>query len=198
MRLKKDAKFVFIGDDTLAGSHFISHIKKQVPNREIINKSMAGDTMMSLLARIESDALDEKPEVLVIMIGSNDIWENRHDVMLGTLGSMLNFEDMYRSMLRKVEALDPQRVILIEPFYVSYPSLYDNLRYDASDKMFVVRKLAREFGYNFVGADGVLNSAAINTHPRSIVKPRGLQVRSKGQILIAEEVIKLFREWSIV
>ncbi len=71
-------KIVFIGDSITSGyalrkNDIWTNIINNKTNYEIINKGIIGDTTGGMLARFTRDVIYEKPDIVHIMGGSNDI-----------------------------------------------------------------------------------------------------------------------------
>ena len=76
-------KVLFLGDSlTQAGAEpggYIELMKEELKNRglyrkyELIGKGVGGNKMRDLLARVENDVIQQKPDLVFIMIGINDV-----------------------------------------------------------------------------------------------------------------------------
>jgi lysophospholipase L1-like esterase len=68
-------KLICFGDSLTAGSYggkYLTTLRALRPNDDIVNGGRGGDTVLNLLARLESDVLDQRPDGVFIMIGGND------------------------------------------------------------------------------------------------------------------------------
>lgn len=68
-------KLVFLGDSLtwgVYGGSYVSEVKKRLPEHEIINAGVAGNTVVNLLRRLEDDVLVHEPDGVFIIIGGND------------------------------------------------------------------------------------------------------------------------------
>ena len=90
MMFEADQRIVFIGDsitdcgrrDVRApyGDGYMSLVRALVTARfpavplTWVNRGVGGDTVRDLAARWERDAVGERPDWLVVMIGINDVW----------------------------------------------------------------------------------------------------------------------------
>lgn len=68
-------KIVFLGDSLTWGEYggnFVDVVAKQLPNHDIINAGVGGDTVINLYQRYESVIEDHEPDVIFVMVGGND------------------------------------------------------------------------------------------------------------------------------
>ena len=105
-------KIAFFGDsltEGFPGVSYFSLIKKKFPESELINYGKGGDTVISLLKRIESINLPSKFDFAFLWIGVNDVfvkvsrvypllkklrrqpWAKNHDVFTSHYEKLLNF-----------------------------------------------------------------------------------------------------------
>lgn len=85
-------------------------------NLEIINRGVSGDRTRELLDRIEKDVVAEKPDVVVMLIGINDIGRR----FMGEVTTEEQFRANYIELIEKIEATGA-KLILIEPFVLDIP-----------------------------------------------------------------------------
>lgn len=68
-------KIVFLGDSLTwggIGGRYLDEVKRRLPNAEIVNAGVAGNTVHNLLARVESDVLPAQPDRAFVMVGGNE------------------------------------------------------------------------------------------------------------------------------
>lgn len=68
------AKIVFLGDSLTWGGYggnFVAGVTATLPEHQIINAGVAGDTVVNLLRRLP-DALNSQPDYMFVMVGGND------------------------------------------------------------------------------------------------------------------------------
>lgn len=108
-----------------------------------VNRGVSGDNVLKLRDRWQRDAVDERPDVMLLLTGVNDC----SAMVRGELTEE-DYGRIYRELLRDVKAASPDaRFILLEPFLFSEDAekvrIMDGLR--AS-----VRAIASETGSVFV------------------------------------------------
>lgn len=84
---------------------------------EILNRGVNGDRTVNLLDRIEMDVIAEHPDVVVMLIGINDIWR-RFDA--GIVTTEEQFRENYQKLVEKIDATGA-KLILIQPFVLDIP-----------------------------------------------------------------------------
>lgn len=68
-------RILFFGDSLTWGGYggsYVQHIKKLLPDDDIINAGVGGNTVINLLDRLESDVLSYDPDGVFVMVGGND------------------------------------------------------------------------------------------------------------------------------
>jgi len=74
----KPMKIVCFGDSLTscggAGGHYSDYLQAWMPECEIINKGIGGDTLGGGRKRYQRDVMDLKPDVVIIELGANDYW----------------------------------------------------------------------------------------------------------------------------
>ena len=116
----------------------------EYPRRYVcVNRGVSGNTVLQLRERWQRDAVDERPDALILLTGVNDC----SAVAAGNMTAE-DFGRIYRELLRDVKAASPAaRFILLEPFLFSADEnrtrIMDGLRAE-------VGKIASECGAVFV------------------------------------------------
>ena len=68
-------KLIFLGDSLTWGGYggnFVNEVKTRLPEHDIINAGVGGNTVVNLLRRLEDDVLDHDPDGVFVMVGGND------------------------------------------------------------------------------------------------------------------------------
>jgi acyl-CoA thioesterase-1 len=90
-------KIVCIGDSLTAcggpGGHYTDYLAQRLPDCEVINKGIGGDTLGGGRKRFGTDVLNLKPDVVVIELGANDFWRAKRPIE----GLSADLEYMIRS-----------------------------------------------------------------------------------------------------
>ena len=129
-----------------------SQLLYEKPNAyEIINRGIGGDRLPQLYARIRLDVWNEQPDVLSILVGTNDVndGENPNYTELERWGRI------YRMMIRDtIEKCPKTKIMICEPF-----SVRENIRPLISEYAAEAKKIAQEFSLPFVQLQEQLEKA---------------------------------------
>lgn len=160
---------------------------------EIVNKGISGNRVVDLYARIKSDVWNEKPDVLSILIGINDIW---HEINYRNGVELNRFQRVYRTMLAETKERFPNvKLMLLEPFVLKGSATEE--RFEEFTAVYeyakAVRELAAEFNAVFVPLQEKFNAAAerFGTEPYLY---DGVHPHIAGAKLIAEEWLSAFEK----
>ena len=118
MQLPKKKKIVFFGDSITQAAvnpgGFIQLLdtifdKDGLGNKyELVGAGISGNKVYDLFLRLENDVIAEKPSVVVIFIGVNDVWHKRS---LGTGTDSDKFIQFYAAIIKRLQ--DQQCKIVI-------------------------------------------------------------------------------------
>ena len=139
------------------------------------NRGIGGNRTENLLARLQEDVLDLKPDLVTILIGVNDSWHRLEPTFIDTTDEMT--EQNYRAVL---EALKERGipVVMLEPFVMPVERTAP-FRMDLYGKIEVIRKLAREYAVAYIPLDG-LAPAQVVEHGVSYLANDGIHPNENG------------------
>lgn len=162
------------------------------PGKEFVffNRGISGNRSSQLLARLQRDALDLKPDLVTILIGVNDSWHRYDPVHICT--SKTAFRNNLKSILAQIKATGA-KIVLLEPFCHQTPCI-PNFRDDLNGKISVCRELAREYADAYIPLDGLLAANdAVNAYDQ--LTNDGVHPNEEGRkwlgTLLADEIAKL-------
>ena len=160
---------------------------------EIVNKGIGGHRIVDLYSRIKCDVWNEKPDVLTIFVGINDIW---HEIDFTNGVDLERFERMYRMLLSDTKKVLPDtRIIIIEPFIVHGTAtnhVYKELS-EVYEYAKVAKKLAEEFGCSYLPIQQKFTEAT-EKYGEGVFTIDGVHPTVQGATLIANEWVKLFEK----
>ena len=121
-------KIVCFGDSLTEGSYGGSYFKslvKLMPEHELINAGVGGNTIINLLHRVDDDVLAHQPDAVFVMVGGNDAISNSQpktrsyyrqamDIPEGVVTPEM-FEQAYRELLTKLQLAHVVVWIGVEP-----------------------------------------------------------------------------------
>jgi lysophospholipase L1-like esterase len=155
---------------------------------EFFNRGISGNKVSDLKARWQKDAIDMKPDLLSILVGTNDVGLRfRHPGKEVTPDA---FERDYRHILEDSLKANPKlRVILLDPFVLQTGRLKDQNDYISrrkeTDKMrLVVTKLAKDYQTAHLQTQDLFDQAASEAEPENWIWD-GIHPLPQGHELIA-------------
>ncbi len=158
---------------------------------EIINRGIGGNRTVDLYARIKEDVWNLNPDLLSILIGTNDVW---HESMRKAGIEIERFEKVYRLIIEETMANLPNcKIILMEPFFLKGRATNEILE-DFSriyDYAKVVKKLANEYNLPIVLLQDAFNDKANKYGPEPYLYD-GVHPMVAGATLIADNWLEVF------
>lgn len=140
-----------------------SYLQAHYPEKRLnfFNRGIGGDKLIDVKNRWEEDCLELNPDIVTLMIGINDTWNNPNKHVPLSDEELEEFENNYRSLLKSLHQRTDSRVILMEPFVLPYPKDRLTWREDLNKRIDIVRKMAKEYQTELIPLDGLLNAAGI-------------------------------------
>jgi lysophospholipase L1-like esterase len=154
-----------------------------------VNKGIGGDTVRHLAARWQGDVLDERPDVLTVMIGINDVWRRFGDRPLEAVPA-----DEYQSTL--VTLLRAARESCDPALYVGSPYMIER---DTRDPMraamdiygSLAREVADEVGATFIDVQAAFDRVLACSESEDWAHDR-IHPNQPGHAVIALEYLRAF------
>lgn len=164
MEFKSGDKVLFIGDSITdcdrrgnakpLGTGYVKLVADLIFARypelkiEIVNMGVSGDTVKHLAARWDTDVIAQNPDWLFISIGINDVWRQLDSNGVGAV-YLPEYEELYRSILRKTRAATKAKICLMETGVIGEDlNSQGNKLLEPYNE--VIHKLADEFGLTVV------------------------------------------------
>jgi lysophospholipase L1-like esterase len=150
--LKKGDRIVFLGDSItesgVKAKGYVTLVKKALAQKhkdlgvEVIGAGVSGNKVPDLQRRLNRDVLAQKPTIVVIYIGINDVWHGEKNPARGTPKD--KFEAGLKEIIGKVKGAGA-RVILCTPSVIGEkPDGSNKLDARLDEYAAVSRQLARE------------------------------------------------------
>lgn len=128
-----------------------AHYQGKYPSREyeFYNRGISGNTLADLEKRWQKDAIDIKPDVLSVLIGTNDI-----NVFLKSGGGSFDFEEWrerYCKLLDVSLSMNPHlKLILCAPFVANTGNMRKTTNYKERETLIhecaeVVKQIAKDY-----------------------------------------------------
>ena len=87
-------------------------LRLSYPKLEILNRGNGGDRTEQLLERIETDVVAEKPDVVVLEVGINDVW---HRFLGGVAVSPEEFRQNYEKIVSCLKDTGA-KIVILQPY----------------------------------------------------------------------------------
>lgn len=180
------------------GCGFVRSIAGRLFSRDpgkyaVVNRGVSADKTVDLYARLKPDVWNEKPDVLTVLVGINDL---AFDIKKNTGVGKERFKKVYRAILEEtLEVLPKIRILLAEPFMGHgretdgfFPEFEEISSYAA-----VVKELAAESGAVFVPLSAALEEGERKYGAGSMLSD-GVHPTVAGAERIADEWMKAFKK----
>ncbi|RUS48360.1 SGNH/GDSL hydrolase family protein [Cohnella sp. AR92] len=192
MKLKQREKLLFIGDSITDcerqrpvgeglfspyGKGYVAVVDGLLQSAypelgiRVVNMGISGNTVRDLEARWQTDVLDQKPDWLSIMIGTNDVWRQFDQPYITE--SHVYLDEYKRKLDRLVETTKPQvkGIVLMTPFYLE-PNRSDAMRATMDLYGEAVKSIAEKHGTAFVDTQAEFDRVLEHLYPAAIAWDR--------------------------
>ena len=158
-----------------------AHLTAFHPERRIrvINVGTSGDTVRDLDRRWDTDVISHKPDVVTIMIGTNDVWR-QFDSPHEKSGVPL---DEYRATLTRLVKRTPVPRLLATPFFLE-PLATDAMRARMDEYGYAVKEIAADNSLEFLDTQALFAEYLKNYHSSAIAWDR-VHPDLTGHLLLA-------------
>ena len=204
--LKKDSKVLFIGDsitDVKFNFRFMHKIKgrniyalqlkkrfkKYSKDIKVDIKGIASNRTYHLYDRLTADCINLKPDVIIMLIGVNDAWENYGPENYPPL--LRPMEPHMREIYRRIRAeLPDTQVLYLMPFLID--AVEEKLPFHKTLDEFreMLKGLAEENGALLLDLQQVFYDEQKNTDPKKLAVD-GIHPTNLGHKVMADAVEKL-------
>ena len=162
-------------------------LKNPDKNYHFINRGISGNKAGDLLFRWKEDCLKIEPDLLIVLVGINDIFFTENGF------SPKVFLENYRNLLLQAkENKSTLKIVLLEPFaYLETPlaKMYNVKNSDMEIAQKIVMDLANEFNAEFVPLQSDFTERENNPNYEYWIWD-GIHPTEAGHALIAQKVIK--------
>jgi lysophospholipase L1-like esterase len=153
-----------------------------------INRGIGGNTVRDLAARWEDDAIGERPDWLVVMIGINDVWRafgGQPDEAV----PLDEYEATLRALLRRAVDATGCRLLLADPYLIE-PDRTEPQRAETDRYAAVVARLAAEFAAPHVATQHAFDQVLAVSPPTLWAEDR-VHPDLPGHAVIADAFIRV-------
>ena len=205
IRIKKDSKVLFIGD-SITDPKFNLRMMKDIKGRNIYAlqlkkrikkyskdikvdiKGIASNRTYHLYDRLTKDCINLKPDVIIMLIGVNDAWENYVPQDYPPL--LRPMEPHIREVYRRIRMELPNtQVLYIMPFMID--TVKEKLPFHEKLDEFreILKNIALENGAAVLDMQEVFYDAQKTTEPKSLAVD-GIHPTNLGHKVMADAVME--------
>ena len=202
MPADKKKKIIFFGDSiTEAGVKPGGYIKRidsllnvqgMTDRFELVGAGVSANKIYDLFLRMQTDVLDQKPDIVVIYIGVNDVWHKR---TAGTGTDADKFEKFYNAILQKL-AVENIKAVICTPAVIGEKTDFSNEQDgDLNKYSNIIRSIATANNVPLVDLRRLFLDYNLKNNPSNkesgILTTDRVHLNAKGNQLVAEEMLKV-------
>jgi lysophospholipase L1-like esterase len=182
-------KIICFGDSLTEvgyGASYFPELVKLMPEHELINAGVGGDTAINLLRRVDADVLEREPDGVFLMVGGNDAISNSQpktrsyyrqakDIPEGIVTPEM-FEQAYRDLLTKLQLAHVVVWIGLAPNEYSPAVVAAHADYNER-----ARRIARSFNLPVLDLMAAFSSGEMTERPELGIEARRRQAASASR-----------------
>lgn len=154
---------------------------------EFLNLGISGNRTENLVERLQHDFIDVNPDLIIMMIGVNDVWHHYMEgLMIETTAEQ--FASNLRRVLTAIREKTKAKLLMIEPFILPVPdktAMYPEL----DEKIRIERALAHEFADAYLPLHALFAAATVRV-PCDEFSADGVHPNADGACYIGEQVLR--------
>lgn len=159
-------------DDDVPGVGYVRFVKAQLgfkePGKhEFINRGISGNCIVDVYARMRSDIINLKPDVMSILIGVNDVWHEFEKSPNGVPAD--KFYRIYDMLIEEVkEALPNLKIMIFEPFVLKGSGTephWDEFKCEVEKRAAMAKKIAEKYNLPFIELQAGFNKLSELAEP---------------------------------
>ncbi len=137
----------------------------------VVNKGTGGNTVRDLEARWQADVMDQRPDWVSVMIGTNDVWRQFDSPTRPEQAVPL--EEYAQTLDALIARTRPAvtGLVLLTPFYIE-PNRRDPMRARMDEYGAAVRAVARRHDALFVDTQAFFDAALASCYPATLAWDR--------------------------
>lgn len=151
---------------------------------EFVNLGISGNRTGDLVARLESDFIDIRPDIVSIMIGVNDVWHHYDFEREETTDE--EFERNMRTILDAIKTRTTARILMLQPLLLDVENKR-HMREELMRKQEIFKRLSDEYADAYVATDELLR--AETAEEPTYYAADGVHPTSDGACYIAERYL---------
>lgn len=161
---------------------------------EFINRGISGNRVVDVYARIKSDIINIKPDVMSILIGVNDVWHEFTDSPNGVDAD--KYYRIYDMLIEEVKrALPDIKIMIMEPFVLrayATEEKWDCFNSEVKKRAQMAKKIAQKYNLPYITLQDGLDKLSKDVEA-SYWLSDGVHPTAMGHEYIKREWIKTFK-----
>lgn len=175
---------------------------------QVVNKGVGGNSTKQLLARVDTDVIHENPDIVILMVGTNDFLNSKKMI------SFNEYEDNLNTIVGKIKTAGSKVILLSPPpvdsaylFMRHEKSMYKqppNMMLDSVSQ--ILRNVAKDQSTMFLDLYGKFSSLGLPRHNKDLFIRNeknsgvsdGVHPTALGYHLIAEYVFQFMKENELI
>lgn len=157
-----------------------------------LNRGISGNRVVDVYARIKSDIINLKPDVMSILIGVNDVW---HEVSRENGVDAEKYFTIYSMLIEEIKAALPDiKIMILEPFVLkgtATEEAWDIFRPEVEKRAAKAKMIAEKFDLPFIPLQDKFDAATLLA-PADYWLVDGVHPTTMGHELIKREWLKGF------
>lgn len=150
---------------------------------EFINLGISSNRTSHLVERLQFDFIDIAPDLVILLIGVNDVWHHYDAKNVQTTAEQ--FHANLRTVLDGIRSTGA-KLVMLEP-YMMYGSGKDFMYEELDEKIRIERALAHEYADAYIPLHALFAAETVST-PYTAFSPDGVHPNAEGAAVIAQKV----------
>lgn len=163
------------------------------------NRGISGNRVVDLFARMKSDMVNLKPDIMSILIGVNDVW---HEYTRQNGVSAEKYELVYGLMIEELRRELPKlKIMILEPFVLpgsatentkEHPNRWEYFRDEVKLRAEAAKRIAQKYDLLFIPLQDTFTAANVDAPYDGYWLRDGVHPTAAGHTLIKCAWIKAF------
>ncbi len=174
------------------GHGYVHLLQEELTEIKMINRGISGHRLIDLSQRILIEIRDTKPDLLIILIGINDIW---HCDTYDKPSDAATFRRDYQFMLDSIHQVNPKLpIILIEPF--AFPIVHVKPNWIPHVKKYqeILEELSIQYDVDYVPMQTYL-TRELDHYQMNDILHDGIHPSALGHTLIKDYLLPMLKNY---
>lgn len=161
---------------------------------QILNRGCSGDSTTNLLERIDEDVIKNNPDIVTILIGTNDVWHQFEGDETHRGNQIEQYENNYREIINIIKTKLPKtKILMFGSFFIplKQPERKDFWNHMKKLYLYVdaAEKIAIENSIPFIRLQPLMDEAIKDGNVEKVLYD-GIHPNVNGSLIIADVVFE--------